>query len=103
MLQTVDVDNNGLTGYLPPQIANLTHVQSLALAQNGLQGPLPNDWAGLTKLESLNLSRNNLTGSVPQAWTSSGLPSLQNMCAGLGSGPRSEAHADTNATQKLDG
>ena len=72
----VSVDNNGrvvkldlsqkeLEGELPPELGNLTSLQSLDLSLNSLRGELPPELGNLTNLQSLDLSRNELCGGIP--------------------------------------
>ena len=70
----LDLGNNGLVGPIPPELADLVHLERLSLQTNGLSGPLPRELAGLANLTDLHLRWNNLTGPVP-AWLGS-LPSL---------------------------
>ena len=57
--------NNGLTGDLPPELADLTDLDVLDLSRNQLTGELPPELTGLTNLVVLDLSRNQLTGELP--------------------------------------
>lgn len=61
-VQSVDLQNNSLNGYVPPQLSGLTGVQSLDLSNNQLQGPLP-PLANLSSLESVTFANNQLTGA----------------------------------------
>ncbi len=56
---------HGLAGPIPPQLANLTELQTLRLYHNRLKGPIPSELATLANLEGLDLSGNNLTGEIP--------------------------------------
>ncbi len=55
----------GLTGRLPPQIAELTELKLLDLSYNELVGPIPAELGALTELEHLDLGWNFLSGSIP--------------------------------------
>ncbi len=55
----------GLTGTVPPRLADLTALKSLNLATNALTGSIPLELANLENLEYLNLSNNNLDGTIP--------------------------------------
>ncbi len=58
---SVNLNNNTIQGYVPPQLSQLHQVQSLNLNNNGLQGPLPG-LANLTSLQNVTFSNNQLTG-----------------------------------------
>ncbi len=62
--RALNLSGLGLTG-LPPEIAQLTTLQSLDLSNNQLTG-LPPEIAQLTTLQSLDLSNNQLTGLPPE-------------------------------------
>ena len=63
-LQSLDLSSNQLTA-LPPQIGQLTQLQSLDLAGNQLTA-LPPEIVQLTQLQSLNLWNNQLTALPPK-------------------------------------
>jgi hypothetical protein len=56
---------NMLTGSLPSEISNLTHLKDLSVQRNQLSGNIPIELANLSKLETLNLAQNQLSGPVP--------------------------------------
>ena len=58
-LQSVNLADNSIGGYVPPQFEDLTNLQSVQLQNNQLQGPLPNL---STSLQSANVAGNQLTG-----------------------------------------
>ena len=59
---------NGLSGPLPPEIANLTELSVVDLTENDLSGALPRAIAGLQELAELRLGRNSgLEGTLPFA------------------------------------
>ena len=55
----------GLTGRIPPQLGNLSGLQSLHLEGNRLSGPIPIRLGQLTNLQGLHLHRNQLSGVIP--------------------------------------
>ena len=57
---------DGITGRLPPELANLSNLKELWLAENSLAGPIPPELGNLSNLESLWLGENLLTGSIPK-------------------------------------
>ena len=91
----LNLTHNQLKGKLPPELANLTNLEVLALGRNQLtgtvptwlsnlvnlqelfKGKLPPELANLTNLEVLALGGNQLTGTVP-TWLSS-LSNLQKL------------------------
>ncbi len=64
-LQTLSLINNQLTGSIPTSLGNLTNLQRLYLSNNQLTGPIPASLGNLTKLQRLSLRNNQLTGSIP--------------------------------------
>ena len=71
---SLDLNNSGLTGEIPPEIFDLTNLTYLNLGENQLTGSIPPEIGGLTNLTYLNLGedlyplnieRNQLTGSIP--------------------------------------
>ena len=56
---------NELTGSIPPEIGNLTHLTHLQLNNNELSGEIPVEIGNLTKLTGLDLGDNQLTGEIP--------------------------------------
>ena len=59
------LNNNGLTGPLPPELGDLTRLTFLNLGRNGLTGPIPSELGDLTMLKDLHLQSNGLTGPIP--------------------------------------
>ncbi len=64
-VQRLDLFNNNLTGELPPEFANLNHLQHLWLFNNQLSGNIPPELGNLTNLTHLGLGSNQLTGTIP--------------------------------------
>jgi hypothetical protein len=58
---------NQLSGTLPPELGDLSHLRLLALWGNQLYGPIPAELGDLSELVTLNLSSNQLTGPLPAA------------------------------------
>ncbi|CAM8950497.1 unnamed protein product [Rhodiola kirilowii] len=65
-LLTLDLSNNSFTGELPSSLSNLQSLQYMRLNNNSLSGPIPPSIANLTQLALLDLSYNNLSGPVPK-------------------------------------
>jgi Leucine-rich repeat (LRR) protein/subtilisin family serine protease len=76
-LQTVSLSFGGLGGPVPPEIGQLTNLQTLNLSNNLLTGPLPAELGNLTNLQTLNLDGNLITGLIPMEW--SGLTSIETL------------------------
>ena len=63
------LNNNGLQGPIPSELANLPALRVLYLADNHLSGPLPPELGRLAQLEALWLGGDNrLTGRIPPEW-----------------------------------
>ncbi len=61
----INLSNNNLKGFLPPEIGNLTALTRLFLFTNNISGPLPGSLVNLTELLELNLEGNFISGSIP--------------------------------------
>jgi len=59
------LQNNQLSGTLPPEIGNLSQLNWLWLSDNQLIGSIPSEIGNLTNLEWWWLSNNQLSGSIP--------------------------------------
>ncbi|RVX13490.1 Receptor kinase-like protein Xa21 [Vitis vinifera] len=64
-LYQLSLNNNDLTGTIPPSIGQLQKLQGLYLPANKLQGSIPNDICQLRNLVELYLANNQLSGSIP--------------------------------------
>lgn len=76
-VQDINLASNNISGFLPPQMAEVTGLSYLTLRDNQLSSPLPSTWANLTGLKGLDLGGNGLYGTIPAQW--SGLSSLQSL------------------------
>ncbi|CAL4898148.1 unnamed protein product [Urochloa decumbens] len=69
----IDLSGNMLSGEIPWEIGNLSHVKSLNLSHNFFTGRIPATIANMSAIESLDLSHNELSGSIPwqltQLWS----------------------------------
>jgi len=74
--------NNQLSGSIPPELGNLTDLESLRLNTNQLNGNIPPELGNLTNLTRLRLYNNQLSGCYDE--------NLTNLCTQL------EAISDTN-------
>jgi len=64
-LETLSLSGNALSGSIPPSLGNLTNLTRLSLYSNELSGSIPPELGRLIKLESLSLAHNRLTGLIP--------------------------------------
>ncbi|XP_010691117.1 receptor-like protein 15 isoform X2 [Beta vulgaris subsp. vulgaris] len=65
LMTGLDLSCNKLTGEIPPQLGELSKIQSLNLSHNFLSGSIPSRFSNLEQVESLDLSYNNLSGTIP--------------------------------------
>ena len=61
----LNLTRNQLKGELPPELANLTNLEVLALGGNQLTGTVPTWLSNLVNLQELYLWGNKLTGPIP--------------------------------------
>jgi len=64
-LQVLRLDDDQLTGAIPPEFSNLIGVVSISLQDNHLTGNVPSFLGSLTSLVWLDLSNNRLGGEIP--------------------------------------
>jgi len=64
-VHSVDLNSNGLSGTIPPEIGSLTGLQYLYLDHNQLSGAIPPEIGSLTSLQYLGLWDNQLSGAIP--------------------------------------
>lgn len=62
----IDWKSQGLSGSLPTEIGELSHLERFQLGNNDLRGTLPSTFERLFMLEHLELNRNELSGSFPE-------------------------------------
>ncbi|KAJ1273053.1 hypothetical protein BS78_06G250700 [Paspalum vaginatum] len=65
----IDLSANMLSGEIPWELGNLTHVKSLNLSHNIFTGQIPPALANMSAIESLDLSHNELSGPIPRGLT----------------------------------
>ena len=61
----LNLDDNNLTGRIPPELVALNELTDLSLSGNMLSRWIPSDLGGLVHLERLDLSNNHLTRRIP--------------------------------------
>ena len=61
----INLDFEGLTGSIPPEIGYLTNLTRLNLSGSQLTGQIPPELGNLPNLTHLFLSNNKLTGGIP--------------------------------------
>ncbi len=61
----LELSENQLTGEVPPELADLSYLETLNLGSNQLTGEIPPELGDLSYLERLQLSGNSLTGAIP--------------------------------------
>jgi Leucine-rich repeat (LRR) protein len=64
-LDFLDLDNNQLSGSIPSELGNLSKLTVLKLGNNQLSGSIPAELANMSGLWDINLSHNQLSGSIP--------------------------------------
>lgn len=79
-VERLTLNNNGLLGFLPPEIEDLSAIKSISMSGNQLQGSIPKGFASLKTLESLILNNNQYSGFLPEILND--LPNLQTLDLG---------------------
>ncbi|CAN1755055.1 Leucine-rich repeat receptor protein kinase EMS1 [Linum perenne] len=64
-VSSLELTSASLSGEIPPQLGELTHLRTLKLGLNSLTGNLPPEIGNLTSLVTLDLSGNGLEGKLP--------------------------------------
>ncbi|KAK2969232.1 hypothetical protein RJ640_003466 [Escallonia rubra] len=59
------LDENNLTGIIPPSFGNISSLKVLSMAFNNLSGSIPTELAQLSNLQELYLNENHLSGLIP--------------------------------------
>ena len=65
-LQSLNILFSQLDGGIPPELGNLASLQWLAISDNQLDGEIPPELGNLTGLRVMLLSNNQLTGEIPR-------------------------------------
>lgn len=61
----LELSNNNLVGYIPPELGNLSHLTRIRFLGNSLSGSIPPEMGNLANLTVLILNHNELTGQIP--------------------------------------
>ncbi|WP_419858183.1 Ig-like domain-containing protein [Candidatus Palauibacter irciniicola] len=64
-VRALHLDENNLSGEIPPEIGNLSALRRLFVSRNRLVGSIPAEIGNLSALESLSAEGNELTGEIP--------------------------------------
>ena len=64
-VRAITLPANGLAGQLPPEVGNLTSLESVELSGNDLSGPLPSELGNLTNVSFFSVYENQLSDTVP--------------------------------------
>lgn len=59
------LQENPLTGPIPPELGNLSNLTRLNVSYTGVSGPIPAELSGLKKLKYLSLRNTSLDGFFP--------------------------------------
>ena len=62
----LELDDESLTGIIPPALGDLSALTHLDLSGNSLTGNIPRELVNLENLQVLRLSGNSLTGCIPE-------------------------------------
>ncbi|OAD20753.1 putative leucine rich repeat protein, partial [Candidatus Thiomargarita nelsonii] len=61
----IQTTENHLNGPIPPELGNLSQLETLQLGVGNLTGPIPAELGNLSQLKTLELHYNNLCGVIP--------------------------------------
>ncbi|XP_054779426.1 receptor-like protein 4 isoform X2 [Prosopis cineraria] len=67
VIDGLDLNNQGLKGFLPNDISKLQNLRTLNLSENSIRGAIPSSLGTITGLEVLDLSYNLFNGSIPES------------------------------------
>ncbi|XP_043690437.1 receptor-like protein 4 [Telopea speciosissima] len=67
VIDGLGLDTQGLRGFLPNNISQLLHLQSINLSGNSILGAIPSSLGTITGLQILDLSYNFFNGSIPES------------------------------------
>ena len=64
-LQTLSITSAQLAGELPPELGNLTGLQALSITKSQVAGALPPELGNLTGLKTLTITNSQVAGALP--------------------------------------
>ena len=64
-VRLLGLNDNGLSGEIPPELGSLSNVVTLSLNDNELSGEIPAELGSLSNLKYLYLGLNDLSGEIP--------------------------------------
>jgi len=64
----LDLSSMGLLGTIPPQLGNLSFLQSLTLYNNSFHGDLPSEIGNLRRLQLMDIGSNKLSLVIPESF-----------------------------------
>ncbi|XP_047313451.1 receptor-like protein 4 [Impatiens glandulifera] len=67
VIDGLGLDNQGLGGFLPNDLSQLSHLQSINLSGNSIKGPIPSSIGNISTLQILDFSFNFFNGSIPES------------------------------------
>ena len=73
---SVDLSYNDITGTLPREIAQCSHLERINLQSNMIKGTLPSEMSRMNPNLELNLTNNLFTGSIPTMFCGGGPTSM---------------------------
>ena len=78
----MSLDENNLTGSIPPELGDLFQLVDLDLSYNQLTGNIPIELRKLKNLETLSLGHNPLSGCFPSGLSAEivGIPDGMEFC-----------------------
>ncbi|KAH9679224.1 protein kinase domain-containing protein [Citrus sinensis] len=100
-LQTLDLSHNKLSGEMPREIGNLPYLARLAFATNNLVGVAPVTIFNMSALKEIYLLNNSLSGSLPSRIDLS-LPNVETLNLGINSFYGTVPSSITNASKLSD-
>ncbi|CAL0325168.1 unnamed protein product [Lupinus luteus] len=65
-LKGLYLEDNLLTGFIPPSLGNCSHLAAMDLSLNYLKGTIPSSLGSLSKLRDLIIWFNDLSGEIPK-------------------------------------
>jgi hypothetical protein len=68
-MRDLRVQNNLLSGELPPELGNMVNVRELRLQNNVFTGAIPGEFGALSELTRFEVQENLLTGEIPASLT----------------------------------